>query len=479
MKHVVIIGGGFSGCATAINLSRFSTGPLKITIINHEYPLGRGIAYSTRNGNHLLNVVARNMSALADQPAHFVEWLRTRSEYREEPIERLRERFAPRRVYGDYLHSLLFARATAAPESKIVIETIAAEVTDVGPAFGGASVALSNGQFINSNRVVLATGNQPPSNLKLDGLDPLHPRYFQNPWQDWESKLPDRNQNVILIGTGLTMIDVFLSLLDLDWKGKIYAVSRNGLLPLSHFKGVEHADWMGEHPDTRNLSRIYRIFKNHFRNAQDAGINPVILVDKLRPVTQRLWQNFSLREKQRFNRHLRTRWNVARHRIAQSIHQKLSDALASGKLEIIKGRIGNVATTENKFELGVKIGRAVRKIEGSALINCTGPCERFSDTQAPLYRNLFNRGLIKMDEMDMGIKVSPDFAVVGNDDEASGFLFALGPVLKGTLWESSAVPELRSQAFRVAEILVKQLSENEKPAVEIHEAEQQVLEYEI
>src|ERR1700734_3013935 len=234
MKHVVIIGGGFSGCLTAVNLSRLSNGPLKITIINQGYPLGRGIAYSTRNGSHLLNVVARNMSALADQPTHFVEWLRTRTEYRDEPVDRLRRKFLPRRIYGDYLHSLLFSRTGAAAEKGIEIETIAAEAIDVGPAFGGASVALSDGQFVNAHRVVLATGNQPPANLKINGLDPANPRYFQNPWQDWDSKLGGRTENVILIGTGLTMIDAFLSLKDLDWQGKIYAVSRNGLLPLSH-----------------------------------------------------------------------------------------------------------------------------------------------------------------------------------------------------------------------------------------------------
>ena len=105
MKHVAIIGGGFSGSLTAVNLARLSAaGPLKITIINHGSPLGRGVAYSTRNSNHLLNVAARNMSALADQPSHFVEWLRTRSEFYEEPLDRLRERFVPRRIYGDYLH---------------------------------------------------------------------------------------------------------------------------------------------------------------------------------------------------------------------------------------------------------------------------------------------------------------------------------------------------------------------------------------
>jgi uncharacterized NAD(P)/FAD-binding protein YdhS len=477
MKHIAIIGGGFSGCATAINLSRLSNGPLKISVINNGYPLGRGIAYSTRNGNHLLNVVARNMSALADQPAHFVEWLRTRSEFHNEPIERLREKFAPRRVYGDYLHSLLFSRTTAAEKKEIQIETIEAEAVDVGPAFGGASIALSNGQFINANRVVLATGNQPPSDLKISGLDPAHPRYIQNPWADWESKLPARTENVILIGTGLTMIDVFLSLMDLDWKGRIFAVSRNGLPPLSHFRGVEYADWIGEHPGVKNLAPIFGLFKIHFRDAKAAGINPVILVDKLRPATQRLWQNLTFEEKKRFNRHLRTRWNVARHRIAQSIHQKLSEAVAGQQLEIIKGRLRNVTRRGNWFELTVKTGAAQQQIEGGVLINCTGPCEKFSNAPSPLYRSLFARELVQTDEMDMGIKVSPDFAVVGRDGQASEFLFALGPLLKGSLWESIAVPELRSQAFRVAEILVKQLSE--KTAADIHDAMQPVLEYEI
>jgi uncharacterized NAD(P)/FAD-binding protein YdhS len=477
MKQVVIIGGGFSGCLTAINLSRLGTGPLKITIINQGYPLGRGVAYSTRNSHHLLNVVARNMSALADQPTHFVEWLRTRSEYRDESAEQLRERFVPRRIYGDYLLGLFFYGSAVAAEKGIQIETIAAEATDVGPAFGGASVVLSNGQFINANRVVLATGHQPPANLKIIGLDAAHPRYFQNPWQDWENRLSDRTENVILIGTGLTMIDVFLSLKDLDWKGRIYAVSRNGLLPLSHFKGVEYGDLIGGKSGPLSLAQIYGIFKKHFRSAKAQGINPLILVDKLRPVTPHLWQNLSLREKRRFNRHFRTRWNVARHRIAQSIHQQLAEAVATQRLEIVKGRLWKLDPHGERLALTVKTGNEYRRIESGALINCTGPCENFSTPASPLFRNLFSRGLIQADEMDMGIKVTPEFAVIEQTGKTSDLLLALGPLLKGTLWESIAVPELRSQAFKVAETLAKQLSETS--SANIKESVQAVLEYEI
>src|SRR5579884_2349434 len=143
MKHIGIIGGGFSGTVTAVNLCRISEGPLKISIINAGYPMARGVAYSTRNGSHLLNVAARNMSALADEPNHFVEWLRTRCEYADEPVARLREKFIPRRVYGDYVHGLLYSQSFAAAQKGIVIETIQQEVTDIEAADEPARIILS------------------------------------------------------------------------------------------------------------------------------------------------------------------------------------------------------------------------------------------------------------------------------------------------------------------------------------------------
>jgi len=477
MNHIGIIGGGFSGIVTAVNLSRLSTGPLRISIVNAGYPLGRGVAYSTRNSNHLLNVAARNMSALADQPAHFLEWLLTRSEYYEESVARLREKFVPRRVYGDYLHGLFYSQTCSAAEKGVSIETISAEATDIVPKSGGASVALSNGQSFEATRVVLATGNPAPPNLKLQGLDPAHPKCFQNPWSDWQSKLKDLTENVILVGTGLTAIDATISLQDLGWKGKIFAISRNGLLPLSHFKGMEYPEWLDGKADKITLREALRAFERNYRNAEAQGVNPAILVDKLRPITQQIWQNFSLADKKRFNRHFRTRWNVVRHRIAQSIHQQLLESMSFHRLEIVKGRLTEASEYGDQIVVTVKTGGSFRRIEGGALINCTGPSESCSRSQSPLYANLLSRGLVQPDEMDMGIKVSPEYAAMDKSGKSSGFLYALGPVLKGSLWESSAVPELRSQAFRLAEILAKQLYG--KSSVGLAEAAEVVHEYEI
>ncbi len=476
MNHVVIIGGGFSGSLTAINLCRFSSGPLRITVVNSGYPAGRGVAYSTRNGHHLLNVAARNMSALADQPNHFVDWLHTRSEFADEPIAKLREQYMPRRVYGDYVRGLLYSVATLSADRGVKMETVAGEAVNIDLTAAGANVVLADGALVEADKVVLATGNPPPSALRIKGLDPAHPCFFQNPWSDWETQLTNRTQNIILIGTGLTAVDAIISLNDLGWQGRIFAVSRNGLLPLSHFKGAEYPDWIDGKADNITLAKAFAAFKRSYRKAKVDGVNPAILVDKLRPHTHRIWQHFSLAEKRRFNRHLRTRWNVVRHRIAQSIHQLLADHMEEGRLEIVKGRLCGGASRGENIALTVKCGDELRELEGCAVINCTGPSESLTRSLSPFYAKLVSLKVIEPDAMDMGLQVNSDYAVV-TAGKASSRIFAIGPLLKGTLWESSAVPELRSQAFRLAEILLKQFGEMSGARVE--EARQAVLEYEI
>ena len=143
VQHVAIIGGGFSGTLTAINLARLSTAPLRVSLINCAYPAGRGIAYSTRRAEHLLNVAARNMSALPEYPGHFVDWLLTRTEYANIPEAELRETFMPRRVYGDYLRSLAWHYSGPLnSRSNVEIKTISGEVVDLIPETQGARLLL-------------------------------------------------------------------------------------------------------------------------------------------------------------------------------------------------------------------------------------------------------------------------------------------------------------------------------------------------
>ncbi|HEX3989399.1 MAG TPA: FAD/NAD(P)-binding protein, partial [Verrucomicrobiae bacterium] len=434
----------------------------------------------TRNGSHLLNVVARNMSALADQPNHFVEWLGTRCEYLDEPVTALRERFVPRRVYGDYIHSLFqWYAGELAGEKQTRLEFVQDDAEDISIEGESASVTLGGGQTIKADKVVLAVGNQTPAPFRLRGLNVQSAKYIGNPWIGWEEKLPARDEDLLLIGTGLTMVDAFLSLKDLEWRGKIFAVSRNGLLPLSHFKGFEYPDYLDDKMHPIGLRKAFSIFKQHYRATKARNLNPAILVDKLRPVTQRIWQDFSLFEKRQFNRHFRTRWNVTRHRIAPEIHQQLREAIAGGGLEVIKGHLVECDEVSGKMTVSVESNGKRRAIEAGAVINCTGPKENYVPSESTLFNNLFFRGLIQQDAMNMGIKAAPNFGVVDRDGNISEILFAIGSLLKGTLWESTAVPELRSQTFRLAEIIARQLEKNAAEKIHISEVMQEVVEYSI
>src|SRR5688572_27250501 len=161
MKNFAIIGGGFSGTMTAVNIARFSEVPLRVTVINQSYPTGRGVAYSTRRPEHLLNVAARNMSALADHPNHFLDWLRTRSEFTDTPEPELRETFMPRHVYGDYLRNLALQYTRPVDRrGSAEIEMIEGEAMDVVPTGGGLRVQLADGTELTADKVVLASGNE-------------------------------------------------------------------------------------------------------------------------------------------------------------------------------------------------------------------------------------------------------------------------------------------------------------------------------
>lgn len=454
MKTVAIIGGGFCGTLAAVNLARLSADPQRITIINSHYPAARGVAYSTRRGEHLLNVVARNMSAFPELPSHFVDWLRTRSEFADVPLAELRDQFMPRRVFGDYLQDLLFwhTQPLGGPAA-VHIEVVHDEAVDISPADWGASVILKSGGTVQAARVLLATGNLAPRDILPPGSPTDHPAYFGNPWQGWLEKLPAANENVLLIGTGLTMIDAFLTLRSLDWKGKIYAVSRSGLLPISHFKGSDYPSFPPDEPWKLGLASLKAQMEEHCQRVRELGQNPAVIVDKLRPFTQRIWRAFSPAEKSEFHERYRTRWNVVRHRIPPAIAAQIEAAQASGELNILKGTIGAVRADGGKLNVRIQAtdGKTAQELSVGLLLNCTGPRESFSSASEPLFRNLFQRGLIRADELDMGVDVTPDFAVVDRAGRPSNFLFAIGPLLKGTLWETTAVPELRAQAHQVAQ----------------------------
>jgi uncharacterized NAD(P)/FAD-binding protein YdhS len=316
---------------------------------------------------------------------------------------------------------------------------VAAEAVDVSEA-SGVTIHLSDGGRIEADRLILATGNEAPAGFPGSAELKDHPAWIGNPWQSWETRLPAIGGTVVFLGTGLTTVDGIITLRAIGWQGLMHAVSRNGWLPRSHFRGIEYPDF----PPAG-------VIDEHCARVRELGHSPAIIVDKLRPYTQKIWEGFTLEERREFARHHAARWNILRHRIAPEIHAQVATAQLTGQLRVHSATIERVSAEGTKARVHLSDGKS---LVGDLIVNATGPQIRFSATSSVLLSNLLKRGLLASDEMDMGVRADPDHTVITREGKRSNTLLALGPLLRGTLWETIAVPELRGQALRVAETVL-------------------------
>jgi uncharacterized NAD(P)/FAD-binding protein YdhS len=457
-RSIAIVGGGFSGTMAAVNLARFSQRPLRVVLINAKRPFGRGTAYGTSRREHLLNVAARNMSAFPDHPNHFFNWLRSRSEFNAVADNELREMFVPRMVYGDYIRSL--AESHLRPvhtRFNVQFELIEDEAVDlIYKDSSNIQIFLSQHDPVMANVVLLATGNQPPADLPTEAAVKFDQRYCSDPWaSSFIDRLPPHGSEIVILGTGLTMVDVIMTLESVGWQGRVTAISRNGMLPRSHFRGIAYPDYLPPGAESLGLAKLVELVEEHCQRLTRMSQNGAIAVDRLRPHTQTLWKAMSIEDKKAFLKTYAARWNVTRHRIAQLIHNTMTDRLDRGMLRVIPGKIESLATTDKAIEVRYRNQQGKELVlPGDFVVNCTGPESKFSNSILPLFHNLLERGLACADDLDMGIRVDEDFAVLDKNLERVENLFAIGPILKGTLWETVAVPELRGQAMRVAEVML-------------------------
>ena len=428
---VAIVGGGFSGLLTAVHLLEIPGGPC-VRLIERRDVFGRGAAYAATRHGHLLNVRAANMSAHPDRPDHFLDWLAAEGGV-EAPAA-----FVSRARYGDYLQHLLRRAAAQGEPGRLILDRD--EAVEVAPEGEGWSVALAIGRRVRVSAVVLAVGNLPPPVPRgLDEEAAAHPAYLADPWSPGLDALPDGGV-AMLLGTGLTMVDVALRL-ERERPGlRLHAISRRGLLPRRHLvEGPSAAPWRPSD------GRVHAVLRQARRRAQDGDWRRV--VDGLRPVVQELWAAWSEAEQRRFLRHLRPWWDVHRHRIAPPVASRLDHLTSSGRLRVARGRLTGAAPDGDGLRVAwsTPAGQA-RTARACALINCTGPNGDLTRAGDPLLTGLAAQGLIRADPHRLGLDSDPQGRLLGRNGGVGRSLFGVGPVTRGALWEITSVPDIRVQA---------------------------------
>lgn len=457
---IAIVGAGFSGSLVAAHLLKTANRPLLIKLIERSHDIGKGVAYSTNINSHLLNVSAGKMSAFPNDPGHLLRWLYyNRSELAPFlPNELNASSFIPRQIYGLYIQSIL-EEAEATSSNNVRLERVTDEVVAVEPQAKGALVSLRSSRVFTANKIVLALGNAPSEPSESKHEENNHTSYLRNAWSDNALAGLESEAPVLLIGTGLTMVDMVVALHERNHQGKIYAVSRRGLFPLPHQSTKPYPAFLTPDTAPSTLRDLLRQIRSEVHSAAMQGYDWRAVIDSLRPITQQLWQQLPYVEQQRFLRHATPYWDVHRHRIAPEICSVVQSMIDSGQLSITAGRIQDYQANKNGVDVTVRARQTQknRVFQVKRVVNCTGVQANYSRSSQPLIANLLTLGMIRPTKIGLGLDTVSNGALLDATGNCSTLLYTLGTPRKGNLLETIAVPELRQQAQALAATVLQSL----------------------
>lgn len=417
----------------AINLLRHD-GP-RATLIERRPRAGEGLAYGDAAPQHLLNVRARGMNAFPDEPDSFVLWLSQRYP------QFSQDSFVPRLIYGDYLRELLEREMQRQPGRLTLVhnDAIGLELAEQ------ARITLADGQVVTADFAVLAVGNLPPHHPAGFG-DHLAPDlYAGDPWTAEATAGLGDGDTVLILGTGLTMVDMALRLEAEGFGGRIVALSRRGLLPHRHGEQEACAP-IEERPEPR-ASALLRAVR---RRAGVVGWRNA--VDELRQFTQSMWRAADHSARKRFLRHLRPWWDIHRHRLAPTVANRIAAMVDRDQLTVMAAGTRRAEPDGAGLRVTFKPrGEAAeRSMTFRRAINCTGPQGNLDAATDPLLQGMVRDGLIRPDALAIGIDVDAQSRVIGADGVPNERLYAIGPMTRGASWEIVAVPDIRQQVWALA-----------------------------
>jgi uncharacterized NAD(P)/FAD-binding protein YdhS len=459
---VAIIGGGASGTLTAVQLLRGAADRgfrLRIALVDEHGRHGLGVAYSTDHDGHLLNAVAGQMSAFPADPSHLIRWANEAGRRGRLNGHVTDTTFLPRAEYGRYLREVLAdAEQRARPASqltRLTAEAVAVRRNETGPRL---HVVLGDGQ-LDADAVVLAVGNAPPA-LPFEARPST--RIISDPWRPGAlAGLLGRTgpRTAVIVGTGLTMLDLAIAITAADPDVTVHAVSRHGLLPRTHPGTRPQPDRPGWLPDGSEATEQLRLSEliRQIRAAIAPGrANWHDVVCSLRPYVPGLWRRMPVEDQRAFLRHVARYWEIHRHLVPPPTAARVAALRLAGRLVIHRGRVLAVRPHGERMGVLLESGADGVELQADWIVNGTGAASDVTVNASPLLRDLFASGLARPDPLRLGIDASTTGAVLDSTGAPSDVLYAIGPPLRGLWYETTAIPEIRAQAAALAWLITNE-----------------------
>ncbi|WP_196885813.1 FAD/NAD(P)-binding protein [Rubrivivax gelatinosus] len=445
--RVGVVGAGFSGTAVAVHLLAALPAGSRVDLFERDARCGRGLAYGTSCPSHWLNVPAGGLALDPQQPEGFVLWLQQRF-----PGFAGGD-FVPRMLLGQYLADELAAAEAAGRSRGVSLQRHRCEVLDLERDDEGYRVCGPGAPATTLDRLVLATGHLPPRPPVWPGADWQQPGFVADPGAAGWLDTVEREAELLVLGSGLSAVDVVLALQDRGHRGAITLLSRRGQWPQAHRDLADRPDPGASPaplPDWSGLNRVRPMMRTLRQAAAEAaarGCDWRDVMARLRPEIPAAWQRLGERERRQFLRHVQPWWDSHRHRVAPGIAARLAALRASGLLHSAAGRLRQ---TEHRADGRIELlwdarGGGPARMTVDRVINCTGTSTDLRGGGSPLLARLHAKGWLQADPLGLGLQIDADLSVPGQAG-----LFYIGPMLKARDWEATAIPELRVHALRLA-----------------------------
>jgi uncharacterized NAD(P)/FAD-binding protein YdhS len=448
VRRVAVIGGGAAGSLSAVHLMR-ATGEagLEVVLVDRDGEFGPGVAYGTQDPLHLLNVPAIRMGAISGDPEHFHRWLRGCGH------DAAPEDFVPRHLFGQYLRELL-DRTELEGGPLVQLERVHGEaVALTEPGSGGVEIELAGGARIHADRAVLAVGPLPAADpvpvaaeLRAAGA------YVPNPWAPGALRAAAGDDSVLVIGTGLTMVDVALSLGAAGGGPRIRALSRNGLVPRRHRPDLTSLGFFQIPDEADRLEPIAMALLEQSGRAAALGGDWRDAIDSMRPATPRIWRGLRTSEKRRFLAEWQRLWDVHRFRMAPRVADEFERLRAGGRVSVEAASILAIEPAGPRVRVAFKpaAGDGVEAVEVDRVINCSGAGANIARSAPPLLASLLAVGAVRADDLGLGLDVDRGGAVIDASWRPSSRLHLVGCLRKGAEWEAIGITEIRDHAAAIA-----------------------------
>lgn len=452
--HIAIVGGGYSGAIVALHLLRnCQDQTFALDVIEPRPLIGGGLAYSTAEPEHRINVAAARMTPLPDDPEHFDRWFRQSAGAAADPKAIIADgRAYPRRaVFGRYVGDLV--RDAAIQAKYATFQHIRSSVRQIELIRDGYHLTLDNGETIRADLVVLATGHSEPATPELFRAVAWHPRFVANPWASDALAAIRAEDWVLIIGTGLTMADTVAALRARGHVGQITAVSRRGQLsqPRTSLPVEAYGDFQRD--PAKTVSGLLHRVRVVTRELACLGRPWEDVVDAIRQQAVTIWGSLPLVERQRFQRHLRPYWDAHRYQVAPQIDAVVQHDLRRSTLQVLAASFQQVSADADTFRVKLRRRGASSLVERHfhAVVNCTGPNHRVIVSGNPALASLQSASLLSADPLCLGIHVDPNNRVIGANGVGRESLLVAGPPARFTFGELMGLPQVTLQAKSVAD----------------------------